>query len=280
VRLPFIQLKQDAIVKARTMARLLKIPAYAGIGLAGELFVWALDMAPEDESGNVDWSGDLGKGNPAELVAAAVGWEGDQEQLLAAFIRVGFVQAADSHLRKSARVRGLDCYEATHAKALKDRDRKRVRRISTGSREDGAGQTQTQTHKRLLETPQADFGSGEPETDSKEAHWGDVAERLVAALIIDRDMSRPTRPTLRVDIDTASRWALDWCRKYEPDGLAVAQMRRAFSGYLEDDWATDRGASLSLWCAETVWLTRWDAERADDRERHRKTFKPEVIHVA
>ncbi len=271
MRLPFVQLKQDAIVKARTMARLLKIPAYAGIGLAGELFVWALDMAPEFADGTVDWSGDLGKEDPAPLVAAAVGWEGDPEQLLAAFVRVGFVQAPDRHLRKNARVRGLDCYEATHTKALKDRDRKRVQRKSDGSREDGAGQTQTQTHKKLLDPP-ADLGSGETQEPRFDVeHWKDDVEQLVVWMVCTRDLRGKFKHSTDADVAKTREWAVAWFLKHEPDELALDQMRRAFVGFLDDPWAQnpDRDARLSIWCADNVGLHRWTAERAADEPARR-----------
>lgn len=267
MRLPFIQLKQDAIVKARTMARLLKIPAYAGIGLAGELFVWAVDMAPENDDGQVDWSGDLGKEDPAPLVAAAVGWDGDPDALLAAMIRVGFVQASSPHLRKNARVKGLDIYEATHAKALKDRERKRVHRKSTGSREDGAGQTQTQTQtqEKLLSHPHSEIRSGDlPKNEARkaEAHWDVTAEQLVAWMVCERDLrvELKSRPTVHGDLDAATRWALDWALKHEPDERAVEQMHRAFLAFLDDPLAP-AGRSLSVWCSDNVGAHRFDAER-------------------
>lgn len=106
MRIPFLKIDQDALVRARTMSRLLKQPLYAGIGIANELFAWALDMAPE-HNGEVDLSGRIADEDPAALIAAAVGWEGDPRALLVALIRVGFVAPVGS---EPARVKGLDRY--------------------------------------------------------------------------------------------------------------------------------------------------------------------------
>lgn len=275
MRLPFVQLRQDAMVRARTMARLLGIPAYAGIGLAAELFAWALDMAPEDADGNVDWSGDLGAGDPVALVAAAVGWDGDAGALMAALIRVGFVEGATPRANRNARVRGLDCYEATHLKAQKDRDRKRVQRNSSGRPSDGAGQTQTQTQtqREAFIPPPAQLGSDRPDATQRVAgHWGRVAEGLVAWMVTTRDLRGRFAPTSLKGLEKLSEWALDWCLKHEPDARAIEQLHDAFVAYLDDPWACDpsRDARVEIWCADNVGLDRWAQERAKALEPARK----------
>lgn len=151
MRLPFFQMTQDALVRARTMAGILKIPAAHGIGLAASLFVWALEMATSD-----DLTGQIADENPAEVVAAAVGWDGDAIKLYSAMCRVGFIERSQKLEDGFDRVRGLDRYADALALPSKRSDAgkigaaKRWQRPSNPMANDGQTQTQTQTHK---ETP-------------------------------------------------------------------------------------------------------------------------------
>src|SRR4051812_4519671 len=89
MRLPFLKLYQDAFVRARTMAPSLDLEPYAALGLQATLWAWGLDMSPEEEVTGVfeDRAGD-----PAGLIADAVGWKGSKEKLLTAFIRVHVIE--------------------------------------------------------------------------------------------------------------------------------------------------------------------------------------------
>jgi hypothetical protein len=102
MRLPFLQVSQEGLARARTMARLLRIPETQGVGIYVTLTAWALEMAPDG-----DLSGQLEDQDPAVLVAAAVGWEGDPGALLAAMERTKIVMrdASGTHA-----VAGLDVY--------------------------------------------------------------------------------------------------------------------------------------------------------------------------
>jgi hypothetical protein len=162
MRLPFLQVDQDALVRARTMARLLKIPEPHGVGLAVSLFAWGLEMAGED-----DLSGRIVDDQPAEMVAAGVGWERDPGELYKAFQRVGFIELAPADA-EADRIKGLDRYESVLEERRKDRERKASKR-SGGHPEDSGGipadvgrnpadstrqtqtQTQTQTQKKEKE---------------------------------------------------------------------------------------------------------------------------------
>lgn len=136
------------------MARLLAIPEAHGIGLAVAAFAWALDMAPDG-----DLSGQLIDDEPAEMVAAAVGWTSEPEKLYRAMVRVGFVEEASGDITDGFdRIRGLNRYESVLVEREKDRARKAASRLkrpamSAGSPpevrrtlSESTRKTQTQTH--------------------------------------------------------------------------------------------------------------------------------------
>jgi hypothetical protein len=140
------------------MARLLRIPETQGVGIYVTLTAWALEMAPDG-----DLSGQLEDQDPAVLVAAAVGWEGDPGALLAAMERTKIVMrdASGTHA-----VAGLDVYSraltssegrkvaasvAARARWDRNNDASRMPDASpshaTAMRPDAKTQTQTQTQK-------------------------------------------------------------------------------------------------------------------------------------
>jgi hypothetical protein len=110
MRLPFLQVTQEGMVRARTMARLLRIPEAHGVGLYVTLTAWALDLAPDG-----DLSGQLADQDPAALIAAGVGWDGDPAALLEAMLRTTLVMRVASGTHAVA---GLGVYR---------RERRRVR---------------------------------------------------------------------------------------------------------------------------------------------------------
>ena len=118
MRLPWIQVDQDALVRARTMARLLEIPEPYAVGIAVSLFSWALEMAPDD-----DLSGEIVDDNPESVVAAAVGWTGDPKKLYAALARVGFIERSLRADSGFDRVKGLWRYASAVANAVTRSDK-------------------------------------------------------------------------------------------------------------------------------------------------------------
>jgi hypothetical protein len=158
MRLPFLQVSQEGLARARTMARLLRIPEAHGVGIYVTLTAWALEMAPDG-----DLSGQLNDQDPAVLVAAAVGWDGDPGALLAAMERTKIVMrnASGTHA-----VAGLDVYTraltssegrkvaasvAARARWDRNNDASRMPDASPSHadalRPDAKTQTQTQTQK-------------------------------------------------------------------------------------------------------------------------------------
>lgn len=173
MRLPFLQIDQDALIRARTLAGLLAIPAAHGIGLAVSLFAWALDMAPDG-----DLSGHIRDANPAEMVAAGVGWTGDSQRLYLALQRVGFIEVA-AMANACDRIRGLSRYEAaTTTKAARSEAGRKGAAARWGKRGEApqpmanacdsdairmANDAQTQTQTQILKA-QAGVRAPEPDT--------------------------------------------------------------------------------------------------------------------
>lgn len=103
MHLPFLQVPDDVWPKARTLARILRVPEFQGIGLAVALDAWALQCATDG-----DVSGLIDDPNPSEAIALAVGWEGDAAVLFAALVRVRLVEKSPD----VARVTTLEKYAA------------------------------------------------------------------------------------------------------------------------------------------------------------------------
>lgn len=103
MHLPFLQVPDDVWPKARTLARILRVPEFQGIGLAVALDAWALQCATDG-----DVSGLIDDPNPSEAIALAVGWEGDAAVLFAALVRVRLVEKSPD----GARVTTLEKYAA------------------------------------------------------------------------------------------------------------------------------------------------------------------------
>lgn len=104
MRLPFLQVAQETLAKARMLGRYARIAEAHALGIAVMLDAWAVEM--------LDGSGVVQDPAPAEPLAAACGWDGDAEVLLAALLRSRIVeQTPDGGIRIPSRER----YEAALA---------------------------------------------------------------------------------------------------------------------------------------------------------------------
>jgi hypothetical protein len=155
MRLPFIQVTQDAWRLARMLAPLLDIKRREALGLIVDLWAWGLDLGPPEEAP----TGVLRHERATAMLAGALEWSGPLQDLLAALVAVGLVESMEDGIR----VRGLDRYAPAFQKA-KGRsmaakcaadarwDADRMRRASEADASpmppDAKTQTQTQTHKK------------------------------------------------------------------------------------------------------------------------------------
>lgn len=104
MRLPWYQIDADGITRGKMLGRLLGVGAPAGVGMAIELWRWALEMAEEG-----DFSG---AGHDIESIAAALDWDPRNcVQLAAELQRVGFIECVPV-----VRIRGLERYRRTWEK--------------------------------------------------------------------------------------------------------------------------------------------------------------------
>lgn len=89
MRLPFLQVSQEEMARARTMAGYLAIPYAQALGMTVALKSAALELASD-----VDVSGVIDDPNPPEWVAVQCGWPLEQAEVLTnTMVRCGFVMA-------------------------------------------------------------------------------------------------------------------------------------------------------------------------------------------
>jgi len=89
VRLPFLQVSQEEMARARTLAGYLGVSYPHALGMTVALKAAALEAAPEG-----DVSGTILDPNPAEWMAVQCGWPLDRADALASvLVRCGFVMA-------------------------------------------------------------------------------------------------------------------------------------------------------------------------------------------
>ncbi len=141
MRMPWLQIDDDAMTRGRTLARLLDIPDAHGIGLCVALWDWALDMAPEG-----DLRGRIADESPASLCRAAVGWAGDAALLWVSYQRIGLIDA-------SGRVKGLSRYDKVLRKRQRDRERVASGPSANRSESPRKTETETETEKETSERP-------------------------------------------------------------------------------------------------------------------------------
>src|SRR3954466_13823844 len=82
MRLPYLQVTQETWSKARMLAGLLGITRHEAFGLIADLWAWAIDMGPAD----LPPIGVFQSPRAIRIMAAAVEWRGDADELAAAFV--------------------------------------------------------------------------------------------------------------------------------------------------------------------------------------------------
>lgn len=174
MRLPFLQVSQEEMARARTLAGYLGVGWQQAVGMVVALKAAALDTA---EDGDV--SGRIEDPNPAEWMAVQCGWPlAEAERLASALLRCGFVMAGPW---PGYGVASMEPYAAAleTSKKRSEAGRRGAQRLwdarkdgramagpeprhGHGLARDAKTQTQTQTQKEERELPCAQ-GAPEPE---------------------------------------------------------------------------------------------------------------------
>lgn len=234
MRVPWLQVTDEAFELGDQLERTLNAPENWGFRAVGELWRWGLSLGTNDAPPD----GICASPRAARLMAAAMRWRGDLDELVDVLCDMGLIERLDVGLR----VKGTDRYAATWLKNQRRRvpggDRPVPGDNPPGNREKPERQTQTQTQKKqqLPSSPDGDQLAGEvlvglwnehapPEcprvqklTDKRKAaskaRWRDTpdVERWRAA--ID---SMHVRPFLRGDNDR--KWVADFDWLLQPDTL-------------------------------------------------------------
>lgn len=254
MRLPFLQVQQDAWAKARMLAPLLGISRREAFGLLSDLWAWGLELGPDDQPP----TGILESPRASRMLAGAMEWTGKPDELVEALVDVSAVALIPNGLR----VRGMNRYRKAWEKAQKERDRKakwkasldaeetdpgrgtdaektRKERGSDAERE-GKKETYTQTHtQKLLPTeveeapppqlkdirPAAEFTLGqtvEPPTNPVEAWTGDDFWRFAQCLRQEGGLIAEPWPENRRKL---GEW---WSRCLMTPGVTSEAMRDGF----------------------------------------------------
>ncbi len=263
MRLPFIQVAQEAWGNARMLAGLLKIDRHQAMGLLVDLYQWAVDLGPSDEPP----TGVCISPVAAQLLVAAVEWRGKGD-LVQALVAIGALEILEDGLR----VRGVpERYGATWEKRKKDRERKaggnasapsgvplEVARKSHGTPGESQGKTQTQTQTQKEEKPPPP-----------------VAEAVVLDQVPIAEL--PDTPAGFWEWAKRTREARGLPPENRPNGLAawhkaaravarIDQLCDAYRTFIRQPWSLERGqAPLSLFIADGVWPGRLPVEAAAER---------------
>lgn len=146
MRLPFLQVSQEEMARARTLAGYLSIPFTHALGMTVALKSSALEAAMDG-----DVSGTIRDPNPAEWMAVQCGWPLDRaEALAAALVRCGFAMAGPSG---GYAVAGMEPY---------------ARALDTSEKRAEAG-------KRGAEARKSKGGYGRAMAGPQQAHGNDLA---------------------------------------------------------------------------------------------------------
>lgn len=144
MRLPFLQVSQEEMARARTLAGYLGVPYAHALGMTVALKAAALEAAPDG-----DVSGSITDPNPSEWMAVQCGWPLDRSDVLAtALVRCGFAMAGPSGGHAIA---GMGPY----AKAL-DTSEKR----SEAGRRGALARKEKGSYGRAMAGPQQHYGHG------------------------------------------------------------------------------------------------------------------------
>lgn len=240
MRLPFIQVAQEALTQARGLARLLKTNQPHALGLLNLLWAWALTLGDEDKPPD----GVALTPHAPEIMAGSIGWDGDSDALLQALIAVGAVEKLEIGLR----VKGMDRYAAAWEKAQKDRDRKRKwqserngrgsdaekTRKERGSDAEFRGQTQTQTQTQIVTTPRGALANASPGLPPlieqvasvfKTERGHDYAPSS-ADEIAGRELLRLAAKAPQPDLEISRRWQNALRRKRYPTCSSLRELAR------------------------------------------------------
>lgn len=135
MRLPYLQLSDDAWGHARVLAAMLGCDRHRAMSLLVDLWRWALEQGEGMPSGEV-------RGPTAAVrLAGAVEWPGKASDLAATLVDAELVERLDDGFR----IRGLDRYETAFKRQEADRQRKasaRAVRKSSGQTAPSAGSPQ------------------------------------------------------------------------------------------------------------------------------------------
>lgn len=148
MRLPWIQVDQEAFERAVELAAVLQISEAQAVGHLAWLWRWSLSR-PAD----VQLTGRVTSASAVAQVEAGARWTGPRGALVLALADLGLVDSGP----ESVRVRGLDRYLKQLERRAQDRERKgkwrnpptadaEIQRTEHGIPADKMRQTQTQTH--------------------------------------------------------------------------------------------------------------------------------------
>ncbi len=153
MRLPWLQVDQDAFERAVELAAVLGIEEARAMGHLVFLWRWSLSR-PAD----LELSGIVQGQTAVAQVEAGARWRGTRGEFVEALIELGLITEDGAQV---LRVKGLDRYREQLSKRAQDRERKEaarllgrpedVRRTSIGQTTDETRQTQTQTQTQKKE---------------------------------------------------------------------------------------------------------------------------------
>ena len=146
MRLPWVQVTQEAFGLSRSLAGLLGCDRHRALSLLIDLWAWGLDQGPADEPPQ----GMVINPRAARMLAGAVEWAGDADELLQALEDLGAVEILD----EGVRVRGMRRYHGTWKK----------NRTGSGGKPNGSSagtvtepKRQTQTQTQTQRSPDGDI---------------------------------------------------------------------------------------------------------------------------
>jgi hypothetical protein len=207
MRLPWIQVADEARARAKVLAGLLGIPYTQALGMLVEIWAGALDWDHHDSAPT-----GVVPGPDAEPVLAVwAGWTGDPQKLRAALERTGFVCESGTGLR----IRGMSRYVAVFEERKKDRERKAigrqsdVRRTSAGIRKESTRETETETY---TENPSLSEKGGEAAPDELVVWLAGAYHDAIRQPYTFRPKDKLAIGRLRKDIQAPDNVIIDvWC---------------------------------------------------------------------
>lgn len=278
MRFPWLQVDADFIAAhAGDLGAHLGIGRREAIGLAVDLWTWALARAPDDAppDGVITGTGTV----PARLLAGAVGWTGPEATLTDALVACGLAVRIDDGYRLT----GFSRYKATWEKnRRRPGDRPDRNRTGTAAKPERKTQTQTQKDEDLsasrsagAEAPREDAptrpplvlepspSDAPPEEPKKRERRLSAAEELYAAI----QRARRIRCEDTAEPFVEDRW--DNARQNKllgPVAKGSAEERKRFEGafgeFLADEQWKPKGWPLSLFMSGAV-RSRYEKQALD-----------------